>query len=299
MVKSKVICLNFIAYFKLLLRIPMKKSQFWTQSKARLQCLFEDKNSEYNWLFLPGGPGLGSESLNNLTEILSLPGSIWYVDLPGDGSNITEDDEKSFSNWSSALIEATSALDQVILVAHSSGGMFSLATPELEKNLIGLVLMDSAPNAGWQHFFMTYVKKHPLAEVERLQKIYEKTPSNHLLQELTMACASYFSTPKSLEKIREMLASLPFNYKSHLWAEKNFDQSYQAKWIPRKIPTLIFSGEHDNITPLMLFSQAREFQRQNICIREIKEASHFPWFDNPEQVKEVFAQYCHRLVDPN
>ena len=269
----------------------MTKKTVWTKSKARLNRVHHDNNAPYNWLFLPGGPGLGSESLSNLTELLFLPGSIWYLDLPGDGSNTTEDDEQSFSNWSSALIEASRELANVILVAHSSGGMFALATPELENYLSGLVLMDSAPNASWQNFFMEYVKKHPLPEAERLQNMYEKQASNALLQKLTLACASYFSTPTSIDKIIKMLTSLPFNYKSHLWAEQNFDRTYQAKWIPQTIPTLIFSGDQDPITPLILFSQAEQFQRQNILIREIKNASHFPWFDNPEQVKQVFEEY--------
>jgi pimeloyl-ACP methyl ester carboxylesterase len=275
--------------------VRMNQNLIWTKSKARLNRLHQDNNTKYNWLFLPGGPGLGSESLHNLTEILSLPGNIWFLDLPGDGSNNTEDDEKSFSNWSNALIEATNELDNVILVAHSSGGMFALATPELENNLLGLVLMDSAPNTSWYNSFMEYVKNHPLAEAEKLQKIYENKPSNDSLRELTIACAPYFSLPTSLDTIIEMFASLPFNYKSHLWAENNFDRTYQVKWIPKKIPTLIFSGDQDHLTPLTLFSQAEQFQRQNICIREIKNASHFPWIDNPEQVKQEFIEYCQRL----
>lgn len=274
----------------------MKPTIIWTKSQARLKQLRQETNTFYNWLFLPGGPGLGSESLNNLLDILSLPGTIWCLDLPGDGSNNTQDDEQSFSNWSNGLIEATAALDNVILVAHSSGGMFALATPEIENSLAGLVLMDSAPHAGWQKFFMQYTQEHPIDKAARLQEIYTTKPSNEALRKLTIACAPYFSTPASATKITQMLASLPFNYKSHLWAEKHFDSTYQAKWIPQKIPTLIFSGDQDPITPLSLFSQEQHFHRPNIRIREIKNASHFPWFDNPDQVREVFAEYCQWLV---
>lgn len=69
----------------------MKENLIWTKSKARLKLVHQDHNEKYNWLFLPGGPGLGSESLCNLIEILPLPGAIWYLYLPGDGSNNTED----------------------------------------------------------------------------------------------------------------------------------------------------------------------------------------------------------------
>ncbi len=139
----------------------------WTKSKARLRFL-KTNPGNYNWLFLPGGPGLGSESLTGLTDLLNLPGSTWQLDLPGDGSNTTGD----FSRWPEALIEAVSALPHVILVAHSSGGMFALATPEVENKLRGLVLMDSAPDASWQTSFAAAVKANPLPEAEKLQALF-------------------------------------------------------------------------------------------------------------------------------
>lgn len=138
----------------------MKKPYLWTRSKARIRCLHTNPGKNFNWIFIPGGPGLGSESLAGLPEILQLPGTAWHADLPGDGSNTTEDDIKYFSQWSVALIEVACALENVILVAHSSGGMFSLATPELEKIITGLVLMDSAPDASWQKCFAQQVKEN-------------------------------------------------------------------------------------------------------------------------------------------
>ena len=41
----------------------------------------------WNWLFVPGGPGVGSESLAGLVAAVRPPGTCWLVDLPGDGSN--------------------------------------------------------------------------------------------------------------------------------------------------------------------------------------------------------------------
>lgn len=273
----------------------MNKSYLWTKLKARLHLVHSAPGEPYNWLFLPGGPGLGSESLNGLAEILQLPGNVWHVDFPGDGSNTTQNDAESFSHWSEALIEVTSALENVILVAHSSGGMFSLATPALEDALTGLVLMDSAPDALWVQTFSEYVKENPLTEAEKLQALYDKDPSNETLKQLTIACAPYISTENSLQKIISLLESLPFNCKTHLWAAEHFDQTYKAKWIPQWIPTLIFSGDQDHLTPLKLFLDAPDFQRDNIIIRKIDDASHFPWMDNPQHVKKMFDEYCERL----
>lgn len=267
----------------------MTKKIIWTKSQARLKQLRTECDESYNWLFLPGGPGLGSESLSELTHNLHLPGTMWHVDFPGDGSNVSAN--MHFSNWQTALIEAVSEVENVILVAHSSGGMFALATPELEDIIKGLVLMDSAPNADWQHYFSDYVNAHPLADALKLQEAYQKNPSNELLKLLTVVCAPYFSTKNNQKKMVNMLASLPFNCESHLWAERHFDQQYEAKWIPKNIPTLIFAGDQDHITPLKLFTEAKHFQRNNIIIKEIKDASHFPWMDNPMQIQSVFVEY--------
>jgi hypothetical protein len=65
----------------------MQKSYVWTKLKARLQLIRVTPTANFNWLFLAGGPGLGSESLNPLTQSLNLPGAMWNLDLPGDGSN--------------------------------------------------------------------------------------------------------------------------------------------------------------------------------------------------------------------
>src|SRR5689334_6021773 len=136
------------------------KQYLWTLNGSRLQHQSTYGNSEINWLFLPGGPGLGSETLASLTELLKdkIPGIIWHVDLPNDGSNLLKD--KPISNWRSSIIQATSAFDKTILVAHSTPGMYVQTMPELENILHGLVLIGSAPNSSWQKIFAEYCKNN-------------------------------------------------------------------------------------------------------------------------------------------
>lgn len=112
----------------------MNKSFIWTYLRVRLTFIKSNAGQPYNWLFLPGGPGLGAESLANLTSCLELPGTMWFLDFPGDGSNFI-DNEHYFTRWTDALVEATNALDKVIIVAHSTGGMYVLASPNLKKIL--------------------------------------------------------------------------------------------------------------------------------------------------------------------
>lgn len=194
------------------------------------------------------------------------------------------------------MIEAISALSNVILVTHSSSGMFALETSVLEKLLTGLILMDSAPDKSWQPVFQQYVKEHPLPEAEKKEKDYIKHRSNKTLQECVIAAASYCVTTKGLKKFTDTLKTLPFNYKTYEWANKNFHPTYKAKWVPKNIPVLIFAGDEDHITPLKLFATLEKFKRKNILIQEIKNAGHYPWIENPKQVITLFNKYCKELL---
>lgn len=273
----------------------MKKNYLWTSLRSRLQLIKSQGDKPYHWVFLPGGPGLGSESLDALTQLLQLPGTIWHLDLPGDGSNLTVNDSEFFSKWSAALVEAITALDKVILVAHSTGGMYALATEKLESLLVGLILMDSAPDASWQQVFMEHVKQHPIAELEVLQKIYADTPDDDKLKELVIASAPYLFTAAGLKKDLSFFTTLPINYVTCEWSAQHFDKNYKAKWVPQEIPTLILAGDEDYLTPLRLFSETQVFQRPNILLRTIKNAGHYPWIENPEEVIAVFKEYCQKL----
>lgn len=273
----------------------MPKTLFWTQSRARLQLVSSSEEGNLNWLFLPGGPGLGAESLLPLLKILQLTGKLWLLDLPGDGSNTTSNNQESFKSWPAALIEATRSFNHVILVAHSTGGMYALSLPELEKHLEGLVLLDSAPDATWQISFAEIMKKQPIPGWQALQEKYEKNPSNEALKALTLASAPYLFTKKGQSSGIESLCSLPYNYETCQWSEKHFDRTYQAQWIPKTIPTLILAGEEDQITPLKLFQNDKRFSQENIIIKSIKGAGHYPWIENPAEVAEAFNFYVHQL----
>lgn len=271
------------------------KPYLYTHLKARLQLIHTEGGANYNWLFLPGGPGLGSESLSGLTKGLKLPGNLWHLDLPGDGSNTTADDQTYFAQWSLALMEAVTSLNDVILVAHSTGGMYVLATAGLENKLRGLILMDSAPDSSWRDAFIKILEKNLSREFVKLNEKYQKKPSNQLLKQMTMAAASYSFTPKGLAKGISVLSELPFNHQTCDWSAQHFDETYQAQWIPKKIPTLILAGDKDQLTPLALFRKAKKFQRKNIFFKDIKNAGHFPWVENPKAVVNVFQEYSQCL----
>jgi pimeloyl-ACP methyl ester carboxylesterase len=273
----------------------MEKTYLWTQLKARFCLGKANKLGHFNWMFLPGGPGMGSESLTELVELLDLPGNSWFLDFPGDGSNTLEDDETYFPQWREALVEATRAFDNVILVAHSTGGMYALATPELQRTLTGIVLMNSAPDASWQGPFQEYVKNNPISEMEKCEKAYIANPNNKTLKDLTVASAPYVFHPTCPKEKRDFLKHLPYNHRSCAWSGEHFDQTYKAKWFPKHIPALIFSGDHDVITPLANFAAIQGEDYPYVIQKMISKAGHFPWIDNPQEIRRAFEEYVHFL----
>ncbi|MFC9769621.1 alpha/beta fold hydrolase [Rhodococcus jostii] len=104
---------------------------------------------------MPGGPGVGSQSLLGLVHAARVPGTAWLVDLPGDGSNrgVSAVPEHPFTRWPDVLVEAAQALDEVVMVGHSTGGMFMLSLPELDHHLAGMVMpagrTPRGPNSIW------------------------------------------------------------------------------------------------------------------------------------------------------
>lgn len=269
--------------------------ELWTPSGVRLRAATR-RPGPWNFLFVPGGPGLGSESLAGLVDVCALPGTAWLVDLPGDGSNRGPAvPAKPFEGWPDVLIEALDGLDHVVMVGHSTGGMFLLSVPELEARLAGLVLVSSAPDAGWRAKFGQWAEAHPLPEVADAAERYGADPGDETLRALTLAAAPWSFTEPVLTQGRALMADLPYCHDAVAWADANFDETYQARWRPRSLPTLIVGGAEDHIVDPGVWDAADGFAGPNVIRRTIGGAGHFPWIESPDAVRGAFAELTARL----
>lgn len=249
---------------------------------------------EHSWLLLPGGPGLGSESLHELADALDVPGEIWMVDLPGDGSN-PSDAADPFARWPDVLIEALDVLPSCVYVGHSTGGMYLLSVPALEARLAGLALVSSAPDAGWRPAFAAMVARHPLPAVDEATRAYEADPSDDRLRALAVASAEWNFAPSSVARGRELLARMPYNRAAVDWSARAFDDTYRATWWPRALPTLILGGAADRIVDQSLWSRP-ELQGPHVLHRTIPDAAHFTWMEQPAAVAAAFRELAARLA---
>lgn len=266
-------------------------SEFFTASMVRLRPGLE-KPGTLNWLFLPGGPGIGSESLEELVRTVALPGRSWLVDLPGDGSNLVDGDP--FRRWPSVLLEAAEALPDTVFVGHSTGAMYLLSVPELEERLRGLVLISSAPDARWYSRYLRMAAENPLVAMQAANRAFEAGRNNETLRDLAVASAPWNFSGDALHLGEALLARMPYNLAAVEWSDSHFDHSYALKWWPKELPTLIVSGSRDRIVAQDFWDDAR-FAGSNVARATIENAGHFPWIEQPDAVREAFAAFVGQL----
>ncbi|MDP7701752.1 MULTISPECIES: alpha/beta fold hydrolase [unclassified Mycobacterium] len=267
----------------------------WTASGVRMR-LYRRRSGDANWLFLPGGPGIGSESLQELVDAVAVSGCSWLVDLPGDGSNVDAPGAPAdpYSLWPEVLAEASRAVERPIYVGHSTGGEYLLSTPALAEVLHGLVLISTAPDASWMPLYDRMTADNPLPGVEAATARYAKDPTRENLREVAVQSAPWNFLAATVAAGAELLGRMPYNIPAVQWSAEHFDRDYQFAWWPSTLPTLIISGSEDRIVTQSLWRTA-SFQTENVLWSVIPEAGHFPWMEQPEAVRGSFAELEQRI----
>src|ERR1700689_2529311 len=78
----------------------------WDEHGTRYN-LVQSNPGAYNWLFVPGGAGADSSYYLPMLEVLKLPGKVWLIDFPGNGSNTSDtniETELLCEKWSDCLL---------------------------------------------------------------------------------------------------------------------------------------------------------------------------------------------------
>jgi pimeloyl-ACP methyl ester carboxylesterase len=192
----------------------MHKDKFGTRlTKAK------SNSGKYNWLFLAGGPGADSQYLNELLECLKVPGQLWRVDLPENGSNQLSDtyqNDYDFEKWEPALRYLLKSIDNPILVGHSFSGLYPLLFPEIENDLRGLVLLNSATRP-WIENAMKMAKIKNLPSFEKEMAEFLSNKSDETFAKARKIFYHYYFNPGQLEKGTKILSRAPFNYHASCW----------------------------------------------------------------------------------
>jgi len=279
-----------------MMSVSDKQNHFFDAHHVRYELYQTNGGSSYNWLFFPGGPGADSSYFKGLIDNLSLPGNVWLIDLPGNGSNIGTA-SVNFETWIDVFPAVITKFENPVLVGHSFGGMFPLLFPELENSLKGFVILNSTPSL-WLEEVAAYSKPFELPDLSQAMQEFAESPSQETFEEALDACVPYYFPAATLEEGRQLLSRVPFQYLPAVWWQrKAIELNFSAKWVPHAVPTLIVGARFDCICPFTLFQRDERFQRPNIDLLFIENAGHFPWIENPTAIKHAFNGLVKRLED--
>ncbi|MES2215156.1 MAG: alpha/beta hydrolase [Pseudomonadota bacterium] len=267
---------------------------FYDENNVRYTLVSTRGGKAINWIFIPGGPGFDSSGFRSLTDILDLPGNVWLIDLPGNGSHIVKKDD--FDAWFKIFVQAVKRFQNPVVVGASWGGMLTLSSPELENILAGCVIMNSSPTL-WFEAAFARAKELNLPSFEKEMTEYFKNPNQEAFNAAVNACMPYYFPPHSIERGRILVNNAPFAMKPAMWWQKKAaEMPYNATWVPQQVKTLIIGAEFDAMTPFVLFQKDARFKRDNIKMAFIKDAGHFPWVEQPKEVKRLFDRFTRSLV---
>ena len=251
----------------------------------------------FNFLFLPGGPGVDSSCFDSLIKCMNAPGNYWLLDLAFNGTN--EPDSVNSDNicqkWDKFLVDAIKKFENPILIGHSFGGYLPLFCPDLEDILRGLIILNSVPTLH-SELFAECAKGHDLPSLLEAQTKLIQHPSLEALKQLYELESYYFFSPKNRKQgFEQVIKKLEFCIPTeHWWYVKGPQHYSEIKWVPQVVPTLIVGGTDDLITPLEIFSNDLQFHRDNIEIISIECAGHFPWIEKPEVVNNVLKSFTNK-----
>lgn len=254
--------------------LPTNLKKVNCESKVRL-CL------------IPGGPGLGSASLESL-RILSRSFDVMAFDPPGTGSSSSKPDQTFESNLE-LLEDRLIGEDDVLLVGHSFGGLYAAAIAQRDRVPVsGIVLLGTPLTVEAMAYAGAQYEKHASAESKSLGQSFQNSPSDAGLRRWLASYGSLYFAPENVESGRSMLLAVGVSHAaflnirvSKLLQENDFPAVLRT-WIG---PKLMLAGEHDRLLPPSVLQ--KDAERADAGFSLVKGAGHFMGFDQPEAVAQL------------
>ena len=174
--------------------------------------------------------------------------------------------------------------------------MFPLLFPQLENLLKGFVILSSAPSLWLEEAAKMALEKKISVSLGSVEEFAANQSQETFKRALAVSMPYYFPA-ESIERARLLLQNVPVNFHAAVWwLKKASEIHFNATWVPSKVPTLILGGSEDCMTPFSIFEQDRRFHRENILLRKIANAGHFPWIEDMQAVRDAFKVFIETFT---
>lgn len=238
-----------------------------------------------NLILIPGGPGLSSLTLRSL-DILARSFNLHYVDFPGTNGNPYLED-KGFNELTSELINKISEVDgKKFVLGHSYGGFFA-AEILLKEKCDGIICISTPFSEEALLSANDNYEKYATPELKNAEELWGKEQSDlNFAKWLSEYGELYFVSSEGKNLILNDKVSAKF-FNSNREEAASFELMLSKLSLISKMK-LFITGEEDKLLNADFLEQDAKWGKFDF--ENIKNASHFVMFDQPEMVASYIEE---------
>lgn len=282
----------------------------------------EDKNIEINGvnhyfkiigtgepiLVLHGGPGLFSDYLISSFKELSEKHQFIFYDQRGSGKTDFPKDTTSIAiaNFVDDIeaIRKHFKIEKITLAGHSWGGLLALFyAKKYSDNLDKLILIAPGPsNSEYYEKTLTNMqqkrKEEDTKELVRLMmsKAFEKREPETFKKAIILGDKVNFYNQENAKKMYDLVVFNEENSSKMLHTNSLLERNFFNYDITEGLeivtcPTLIVIGDMDNVP--FASNQALQESMKNARIEVIKQAAHYPFFEDNKSFTHVMSDFLN------
>ena len=245
----------------------------YTMSLLKLQ-LIRKGTTPTSLIFFLGGPGLSWHCFERLINSLEIDCSIYGIIY----NQVSSTESTYFDEMRFELILLLQTIPNPILVTHSFSSMFVLSLRRL-PSLKGLVLISPAIDNTYLIDLPQRIKAYTTFDGTEIAAHFWMNPSDISYAEYFKELLPFYFRPNYLEEGLFMLNQCNFSHIPYLLCIQHFFPTFTQSY-PSEVPTLIISGDDDHICPPNLFKDSFILKGNNVKLKIIPNAGHFPWIDS-------------------
>lgn len=273
--------------------------------ELQLKGKIENKNATGTpILVIQGGPGISYDYLLNLAELFVNHPIVFYNPLAYDNkSDVVDENLLSFEHFSEEIdhIRKDLNLSNCIILSHSAGTVITL--DYLLRHPTGIQAGIFISPVFSVKYYQSFMEKLLSTFPSQVQMVIRQDIQGISVNPIDYmeAMAHFYQNhmcrlaqwPDALLNASNDINRSMMNY---LWGPNDFNVKGIWRDFERleylsqiKIPTLLLNGELDFITHESCQSYANKLSRA--VVAEIKNASHSPNYENPDELKDIIDEF--------